>query len=290
MRVKVSELYDMNQLSIPEDMLKISIDNEEVENGINRLKKIFAEESDAEIVTKGDLAICEAKGNEDLEDRKILIYSGLGLPGAEDAEKAVIGKKVGDEINTDLNGRAVKLLINEIKHYEEAELSDKLVALLNLENVNNLDEYREYLVHKAYEVEIKDKNKDINRYILDKMIDNSRFEFNDAEIKAYIDHLMELELPMYQAEGIDISEEELRESLFSQLKDFWIADAYCEKNNIKFDLKEIEEETDRMIEMMTLMGEEVEDREEMLDQTRQNEALSKLFQDIDKYIKLKRGE
>ena len=69
----------------------------------------------------------------------------------------------------------------------------------------------------------------------------------------------------------------------------WMAEAFCKAKEIPVDLSAIEEDTDKMIEMMELMGEEVPDRAEMKEMAVQDAYFGGMMTYMDKMIKEKTG-
>ena len=54
----VSNLYDIDSIVIPEEMLKTSVDEQRVEKEVQALSVCYVKEEVAEIVSKGDLVYC----------------------------------------------------------------------------------------------------------------------------------------------------------------------------------------------------------------------------------------
>ena len=89
--------------------------------------------------------------------------------------------------------------------------------------------------------------------------------------------------------GIEQTEDELRESLLRQEKQFWAAMAFCKQKGIEIDKAEVEAQVDQMSEMMGLMGEQVPPRAEMLRMAEQDAYLNKMFAYINGIIAQKMG-
>ena len=109
MILTVSKLYDRHCIAVPEEMRKWHTDGrEEADQQLKALSYAHGTEINADKVQTGDsvhLRCDEGK----LQGRVVLIYPGLELPGAADAEKAVMGHCVNDVIMTKIGGAPVVL-------------------------------------------------------------------------------------------------------------------------------------------------------------------------------------
>ena len=286
----VDKLYDIDSIAIPEELLKVCVDEQKVEDAIRSLSMRYAEESPADEVEKGDLVYCQPNRDSYPDGRTILLYTGMDIPGAEKAEEAVIGKKVGDTVLTVLAENTVGLTIKRIFRRIPVEVTDTLVADMGIEGVATVEDYRNYLRRKQAEDLKMEQSKGVVHYIMDEMVNNTTYIYDEAEMEAYTATLVEQYAGECEQIGEPVSREEIRQSLIYQEKQGWMAKAFCESKGIEVDTASAEEETDRMIEMMQLMGEQVPEREEMVRMTIQNMYLDGLFGYIDTMIEKKAGE
>ncbi len=283
----VSNLYDIDSIVIPEELTKTDIDEQKVDEEVQVLSKRYAREEQADEAAAGDLVCCQADRESYPDGRTILLYAGMKLPGAEKAEEAVIGKKAGDVISTVLADKQVTLTIRKIVRRIPVEVNDALIAGMGIENVKTIEDYKAYVRDKMTADQRMEHEKDVIRYVMDQMIANSTYIYDEKEMEAYVQKTSEQYKKECEAIGEPVEMEEMKQGLIEQCKQYWMAKAFCESKGIAVDLSSIEEDTDKMIEMMKLMGEQVPDRAEMLEMAEQDAYLDGLFQYIDKMMEKK---
>ena len=278
----VKALRDIDAIAIPAELLRVQADEAELEQEIARLSLRCAKPLPAAQAAPGDSVRCTSAAYAD--GRTILLYPGVALPGAEEANAAVIGKTAGETLAVTLCGKPVTLTVQEVLHREPVEVNDALIASLGLENVATVADYRAHLRRKKLDDLRMERGKRITRYLLDEMIAGSEFSYDEAEMREHIDKTVQ-EYAAYAAEsGKDESPEELRDAIVMQEKQNWVAEAFCKEKGIALDEAEIEASADQMLEMYALMGEPVPERAEALEMARQDAAMTALFTYIDGII------
>lgn len=75
-----------------------------------------------ESAQEGDALLCRDAG-----DRMVPLYPGRRLPGAEEAEKSCVGRRVGDKFVCRLGDREVSLRVEEILRLESHPVDDELI-------------------------------------------------------------------------------------------------------------------------------------------------------------------
>ena len=284
----VNKLYDIDSIVIPEELLQFHVDEQQVEAEVQRLSVRYAKESPAEVVSKGDLVYCQADSDSYPDGRTVLIYTGLQIPGAEQAEEAVVGKKVGEVCQTVLAGKSITLTITKVLHRSPVEVTDELVASIGVDGVTTVDDYRQYIREKMRADQEMEQSKEIIRHFLNEMTEKTSYTYDEAEMDAYVKDEMEKHADEMPEED-EISPDEIRKGIASQMKQRWMAEAFCKERGVDVDLSFVEEDADRMIEMMQLMGEEVPDRAEMIEMATQDAYFGGLMQEISKIIEEKMG-
>ena len=280
----VSNLYDIDSIVIPEELTKADIDEQKVDEEVQALAKRYAKEEQADAAAAGDLVYCQADSESYPDGRTILIYAGMKLPGAEKAEEAVIGRKAGDTVSTVLAEKDVTLTIRKIVRRIPVEINDALIAGLGIENVKTIEDYKAYIRDKMTADQAMEQEKEVVRYVMDEMIANSTYIYDEKEMEAYVQKTAEQYKKECEAIGEPVEMEEMKQGIVEQCKQYWMAKAFCESKGIAVDLSSVEEETDKMIEMMQLMGEQVPDRAEMLEMAEQDAYLDGLFQYINTMV------
>lgn len=285
----VDKLYDVNSIEIPAEMLETHVDEGQVEAALQTLGLRYAAESEADTVAAGDLVYAKADTESYPDGRTILVYTGTALPGAEDAAKAVLGKKIGDAVETTLAEKKVTFTIGKILRRTPVAIDDALIAKVGVDGVTTVDGYKVYLRDKMKQEQALEQEKMITRFYLDQMINNSTYVYDEAEMDAYIAEQIAMYAPEYEAMGETVDENEMREGILTQTKQYWMAEAFAKSQGVEPDQASIEEDADRMIEMMQLMGEEVPERAEMIETAKQDAYFNAFYEYINKQIEQKMG-
>lgn len=148
---------------------------------------------------------------------------------------------------------------------------------MGIEGVETVEAYKAYIRTKMTEDQQMENSKEVIRYVMDQMIDNSTYIYDEKEMEAYIQSMSEQYAAECEAAGEPAEMEELQKGIIDQCKQYWMAKAFCKSKGITVDMASVEADTDRMIEMMQLMGEQVPDRAEMLEMAEQDAYLDGLF-------------
>lgn len=285
----VTKLCDIDSIEIPKEMLDIHVDEQQVEAELSALSLRYAKEEPAETAQTGDVLFCRADRESYPDDRTILLYTSVPLPGAEDAAKLALGKETGDCFTAKLAGKNVTLTVEKIVRRTPVAVNDDLIAQLGIAGVATVEDYRNYLRNKAQKDLELESSKAVVRYILEQMEAGSTFEYDRQEMDAYIRKNMEQYLRESQEAGFEESPEELREAVLAQEKQNWMVEAFCKSRGIEIDRAEAEAQADQMLEMMQLTGEPVPDREELVEMELQNACFDGLMGYIEKMLEKKTG-
>ena len=221
-----------------------SVSDGEVETELDKLKEQKAEleiKEDGTVET-GDIAVIDYEGFKDgipfeggkAENHELTIGSGTFIPGFEEQ---IIGMKAEEEkeVNVtfpedyhaeDLKGKAVvfKVKLHEIKKKVLATIDDELVKDLKIENVNTVDELKNYikdtlLKNKQYEAE----NKAIEE-ALNKLLESSQIEVPEVMINRECDDMLQEYSNRMAQQGITLDQfmkltGQTREQMKEQFKD-----------------------------------------------------------------------
>lgn len=289
MKGTVTRLCSPEDICIPEELLTVEVSAAEVEDALRRLSLRYAEKTRTQTVEKGDVVTCRADAADYPDGRSILLYTGLDIPGAEAAVQAVLGMQVGASFSAELAGKTVRLTITENVRLCPAEITDGLVASLGLEDVRTVADYRRYTREKLRDAQITEKSKMTVGWLADQMLEGSTFAYDEAALEAYLSaHMAEYQAEC-EADGVEISEAEIRSGMITQFRQGWLAEAYCQHCGIRIDQSAVAEQTDQMLEMMQLMGENVPDRETVLEDTRRSAYCIEMFAALEKRVKAKMG-
>ena len=132
-----------------------------------------------------------------------------------------------------------------------------------MEGVTTVADYKDHIRAKMLEDVKMENSKGIISHLIQNMTMESTYQYDEAEMDAYVQSKMDQYLQEAKEAGEEVSPEEVKEGVISQEKQGWMAEAFCKSKGIEVDLSSIEEDTDKMMEMMQLMGEEVPERDEL---------------------------
>jgi len=173
----VSKLYDYRQSTVPKDMTKWRIAPGVLDEQLHTLACVHAAEFQADMVQAGDSVRLTRAGGRD-----VLLYPGLHLPGAGEAEGAVIGLRVGDTLTAPINGSALTMTVAEILRRAPAAIDDALVQAEHIDGVSTLAEYRRWYQARAEEQNKNRAAKSIAYFLLEELRDKSEYVIDQAEL------------------------------------------------------------------------------------------------------------
>lgn len=287
MKGKVIRFCDLTDIQIPVEKCSVSVDPAQVTEAVDQLSVRYADKTWVQRAENGDVVYCRADEKSYPDGRDIILYTGLELPGAEAAAEAAIGREIGEKFDAPIGEKTVMLTVQKIIRMVPVSVNDALVASIGIGNVSTVEDYRNYIQNKMLEDQKKETIKQIVGEVTRAMMEKSTFEYDESEAEDYLKAHMDEIKAEYAQYGMEISEDEIRMGIIDQSKQGWLAEAYCQKYGIEIDRESIESETDQMMEMMTMMGEDVPDRETMLEETLYNNYMMVLFEHIEKAIKEK---
>lgn len=283
MKGYVTKLCDIDSVEIPAEMLTVSIDAERIEKEIAALSLHYAGQISAIICSEGDIVRCKADEASYPDKRAILIFTGASLPAAEKASKAAVGKKLGESFETELAGKPVTLTVEKITRRTPAEVNDALIASIGIEGVTTVGDYRAMLTEKAEDDARLEASKAIMRYLMDTMISNSDFSYDEAEMTAAIERA-KADYAAMPVEGYAPTDEDIAQSVIYQNKQGWVAEEFCRQRGFVPDDETVKQQAEQIGQMMELMGENVPEEAELLDMARAEECLTPLFEHINDII------
>lgn len=285
----VTKLCDIDSIEIPQEMLEIRVDEQQVEAELQALSLRYASEEQADVAEQGDTVVCQADRESYPDGRTILLYTAVPMPGAADAAQAALGKKAGDTFTATLAGKTVTLTVEKIIRRTPVEINDALIAGLGMDGVSTVEDYRNYLRNKAMDDQKMEQSKEIIRYFLEQMEAGSSFEYDKQEMEQFIQKNLEEYLQESQTLGLEDSPEDIKAGILAQEKQNWMAQAFCESHNIPVDTADADAQADQMLEMMQLTGETAPDRDEMVEMILQGAYIDGVIQYINAIVEKKMG-
>ena len=246
MKTKVTKLYDVDLIPTPEGIPDWHVDEASVDALLEALAAQRSTETEVREVQMGDTVFCAAGGK--YAGRTVLIYPGRNMPGAEAAEKAVLGSAPGGTVKTELGGAPAVLTVKKIVRRAPAKIDDALIRDENIDGVDTVEKYRVYIKDKTEEQNRSFSAKHLSAALREELIARSEYEVDEAEQEAWTDNAAQEMLKMYEAEGIDphvpeegtdfLTDEEVMENFKNQLRPQFLAlavsRAFCEERGVVF--------------------------------------------------------
>lgn len=257
----------------------VSVSDGEIDAELDRIKQNKAEIEIKEdgSLEKGDIAVFDFEGFKDGvafdggkgENYELEIGSGQFIPGFEDQ---MIGMKSNEEkqLNVtfpedyhveNLKGAPVvfNVKLHEIKKKTLAEIDDELVKELKIDNVNNVDELKEYIKNNLLEnKKIGAENKAVED-VLNKLVDNTEVDIPSIMITSEQDQLFSEYSQRLMSQGITIDQfakitkksvddikNELKPDAIKRVKTTLALNKIAELENVTVDQKDIDEEIEKM--------------------------------------------
>lgn len=300
MKSTVTKLFDRSLVVVPDELRKWHIDDSEVEEQLVTLARTHGTEIKADEVQKGDSVRLSCNDGK-LKERVILIFPGLNLPGAAEAESAVLGCRAGDQVTAAINGNSLNMTVKEILRKIPAEIDDELAKKENLDGVNTLDDYRRAYRKKKEEQNRSQAKKMLSNFILDEITERSEYALDREEIEAWKEEnaraeynalIQDGEGPKITEDGKVLTEEEainqIKEEVEHYFKRELICDALCADMGISLEWKDLKPEFEQMIppELAAIMSEE--EMKEAKESFMKNAAVTKvydlLYKEADAYL------
>lgn len=184
MKSKIIDFFDYNTLEIPTELKKWHIPEEEIQNELEALaadNASQAEVTDAIAVGDSVRCVCTACGEKAWIGRTVLLYPGRCLPGAEEAEKRIVGCKVGQEITCTVGQWEMTVTIEGAVRQITSAVNDAFVVSLNIPGVSTVAEYSRWY-HQQHDMERKTKaSYGITHFWLTQTAERSTYEIDEEE-------------------------------------------------------------------------------------------------------------
>ncbi len=186
---KVLKLFDYHKANIPREETLWRVPDAEIQEQLATIAVRHRDYQPAGTVESGDAAYCVCEGAKTLRGRKtVLLYPGLGLPGAEDAEAAVQGKNLGEVFQTVVRGENLELRVEKIlRPCPPPAITDELIRQENIEGVESVEDYARWYRSKNEPERKESRPNGIYRWLLEEVTSKSEFDFGETELADYVD-------------------------------------------------------------------------------------------------------
>ena len=253
MKSIVQTLCELDRIPVAPELRSWEIDETEADAKLEALSMEFAEETTAEMVDDGDCVTCSAeKGN--LVGRTILLYPGRKIPGAEEAEATLLGKKVGEKISTSISGSETVLVVTNILRHQPAIVNDTLIKKLGIEGIYSVSDYRAHILAEQEHTKRSNASRSISVTLLQGLIELSTYDIDQNEMDCWtkeqasqlFQELLDAgEDPRLPEEGFEILTDEqaidkLAKEMESNFKQLLISRAICKQKGICISQEEIQ--------------------------------------------------
>ncbi len=269
MRSIVTKLCDIGGLTVPEELGKWHMGPEEVEERLNTLARIHAKEFHPDAVLPGDSVRLGCPGRMD-----VLLFPGLGLPGAEEAEKAVTGLHVGDALTAPINGRSLTMTVSEILRRAPGAITDELIRAEKIDGVSTVDQYRRWYLETNEARNRETALKNIAFTLLESIRDGSEYALDPQEVdewtqkraeEAFKDCIAMGEDPHIPDEGFELLTDEqaiarLKEQVLPEFQMVLVSRKLCETQGVSLTWEDVREEFEKFTTPDT-RGETAEEQE-----------------------------
>ena len=276
MKSQVITLYEVKNVAVPAELCAWQVDEAEIDTRISALAMEYAVETAVETAAEGDCVICRGAENSPLADRTVLIFPGRAIPGGSEAERAVVGKKKGEQATVKIAGAENLLTIVKILRRQPAAVDNALIQKLAIDGVRTVAGYRAYFRNEREQSNRTMAVRQISSHLLQELVERSNFAIDAEEMDSWTGKraaqmfqymLEEGEDPRLPEEGFDILTDEqaiakIAESLESQFKETLVCRALCRQNGICFTAEDIQPELEQI---RAAEGAEAVDGEQLLE-------------------------
>lgn len=176
----VSKLYDYLSADIPPELRRWHVGEEEINGALTLLSRDHASQDPVGRAEAGDSLRCR-----DARGRTVLLYPGRKLPGAEEAERAALGRGTGETFSCRLGTSEVTLTVEEILRLTPHPVDGALVKLAGIEGVETVEDYRAWYVRETEPKKREDAIFQIALRLFDEVKEHSEFVIDEEEKRAW---------------------------------------------------------------------------------------------------------
>ncbi|MBQ6117129.1 MAG: hypothetical protein IJL08_07375 [Oscillospiraceae bacterium] len=178
---QVLSYYSFEQVDITRFRIRPEINRQKVEAEFSRAVYPYITWTDGTELYAGDYAVLIIRSdNPKLCRSGLKVTIGAGLLGAE-FEKALSGKKVGDSFSVLWKGETVFVTVESVKNRHKPELSDDMIAALNIPDVKTVAAYQTHLEKKELDEFFFEHSRDAVGYVLKQVQANSSILVTEAD-------------------------------------------------------------------------------------------------------------
>lgn len=175
MKSRVVKVYEYTDVDISKFQVTFKVNQDKINQEISRVKNHYAIWKQGTKVSKQDMVLCALQSDiQKFNRKKVKMIVGSHLFDAK-LEDALIGMNVGEEKKIMVSEQEVAIRVLQVTNKICPELDDSMVQKLNLDGVNTVKDYREYLINQQRQEFIQDKKYNVIQYVRNKVLKQSDF-------------------------------------------------------------------------------------------------------------------
>lgn len=260
MKSKIVECFDYRTLEVEDHLRKWKIPDSEIREEMENLARDHSGETETEDGAKAEdcvSCICTEASAANWKNRTVLLYPGRNLKGAQEAEKACLGKRPGDVFSCEIRGVQVTLAVKKVIRRKKVTVGPELFRILQLPGVSTEEDFARWY-HEQHDEERRQKaSYGIVSFWMQEMAKRSTFSIDEEEKKSwcrvrgektYISMLAAgYDMKKEERDGAPITEEEAIEEASSQQEQYFIPYLLYEYFSKKDGFTVSEEEYERVL-------------------------------------------
>lgn len=186
---KLEKKCSFEEVNIPLELKQISIDAEWIEDEIRQLEeKNLAIMEVQDGISKGDIVTIRMMSESSGKEKISQISTGRGYFDAK-LEKELLGMKKGNCKVIEKDGEQTKVYIEQIKRRVIPMIQDEMVKKEQIEGVNNVSAYQEYIFNKLVKEKKEEQLEQIVDVAIEEMIAHSEFSLVQDEVDKFYKEL-----------------------------------------------------------------------------------------------------
>ncbi len=246
---KATKVFDYRKAELPPQLFQIKIKQRKIDDGLQEAADRFLtiEAQDGPIV-QNDIISARIDSDKPWLASECT-YFRVGRRLFDKAlEQELIGHKLGETVSCQLDGNNVDVTILSIKRRVSPKLTDELVQKLDMEDMNTVDDYTEFVKAQLIEEDKEKKQAALCTLVNRQLVANSEFEFDPNEVENLYEEMFNdfqegteteeefenLLLHLYHTKTMDDAKVEMKKQVENQIQIFAIADALVKENGVSW--------------------------------------------------------
>ena len=202
MKSKATQLADYRAIQIPDELLRGTVSEEEIDRQVETLTRSHAQEMDVDTVRDGDSVACRSESaSENWSRPLLLVYPGQGMCQA--LEDACLGAALGEIRTASIDGAELKLTVTRIVRRSPAPADDALARAENIPGVETLTDYRRWYRETTMAERKRQAARQSVSYLSEQIVSQSAYDVDEAEQNEWAADQANRQYDAMVAAGID---------------------------------------------------------------------------------------